>query len=297
MTDSGFRARVGTSGWKKPPWRGHFYPSALSQARELEFAARWMATVEVNATFHGFQAPASFQAWRAEVRDDFVFSVKGSKVVTHDRRLEVVGRSVAEFFASGILFLQEKLGPVLWQLPPSLGFRPAALGAFLGTLPHSLDEARYFIARHEVPVDPALLKLPDRPIRQCLEVRNAAFRNPGFVDMLRRHDIAAVVTNSPGWPAIDAVTSDFVYVRLHGDATHFPDGYDDAVLERWAGRVAAWLDGSGAEDGMGRDVFVYFDNPDHRGIRSPFDAIKLQGLVGGWQPGAGATLQPPLWDD
>lgn len=296
-TGSGVRARVGTSAWDKPHWRGHFYPSGLPRARELGYAAERMTTLEVNTTFYGPPASSTFSAWRAQVPDDFVFSVKGSRVVTHDRHLEDAARGVAEFFACGVLLLREKLGPVLWQVPASQGFRPETVDAFLSALPHSVGEARHLVERCGVSSDPALLTLPDRPIRQCLEVRNAGFRNGGFVDLLRRHDVAAVVTNSPGWPSIDEVTSDFVYVRLHGDAAHFPDGYDDTAIDRWAERVTAWLRGSGGEGGAGRDVFAYFDNPDHRGIRSPFDAIRLQARVGGAPPAAAVTVQPRLWGD
>lgn len=256
-----------------------------------------MATLEVNATFHGFQSTSSFSAWRSEVPADFVFSVKGSRVVTHDRRLKDAAESLAGFFASGVLLLQEKLGPVLWQVPPSLGFQSETVEAFLAALPHSVDEARQLIARSGAQIDPALRSLPDRPIRQCLEVRNDSFQTPGFVDMLRRHGVAAVVTDSPGRPVLDAVTSDFVYVRLYGDTTFLPGGYDDAALDGWAERVAAWRRGPDTDGGAGRDVFVYFINPDQLGIRPPFDAIRLQNRVGGPPRGAGVTLQPSLWDD
>lgn len=291
VAEPGPQARIGVVSWKKPQWRGGFYPPGMPQARELGYISDRMRTLEVDTTFYGLKPPSNFLAWRDEVPDDFVFSVKAIRTVTHVRRLEGVAGDVAEFFASGVLFLQEKLGPILWQVPETLRFRPRTVEDFLRLLPRSVDEARRFAARHGFEITPAQLALPDRPIRYALEARNSGFGgNPRFLELLRRYDVAAVVTNSREWPVIDAVTSDFVYVRLHADMTQFADGYDEETLEWWAARIADWV--AGEQDGIGRDVFVYFDNSGFAGTRSPFDAVRLQELVG-WSP----SPRQALWQE
>jgi uncharacterized protein YecE (DUF72 family) len=199
MTEAQFRARVGTSGWKKPQWRGHFYPPGLVQRGELEYAADRLTSIEINTTFHGRPRPSNYLDWRAETPNDFVFSVKGSETVTHQHRLENPAKNVADFLASGVLFLQEKMRPVLWQIPSSLSFQRDTVDAFLAVLPHSVGEARQLIKRHSTAAeaDQVLPDTLDHPIRHCFEVRNASFLNPVFPELLHRHDVAAVVTNSP----------------------------------------------------------------------------------------------------
>jgi uncharacterized protein YecE (DUF72 family) len=297
VTENEPKVRVGTSGWKKPMWRGYFYRRGLVQSRELEYASSHLSSLEINTTFHGLPRPSSYQNWHSGTPDDFVFAVKGNKAVTHDHRLRNPVDGIADFLASGVFELEEKLGPILWQTPPSLPFHRDTVETFLATLPHSTEEARQLIAkRGDEEASQAQLDIPDRRIRHALEVRHPSFANPAFIELLRRYDVAAVATNSPGWPVIRDVTSDFVYVRLHGSADHYPDGYDDATLDYWAGLVNGWLSGEGWPDGRGRDVFVYFDNPDNEGINSPFDAMRLLERLGG--PAAAridTAIQPPLW--
>ncbi|HEY0248237.1 MAG TPA: DUF72 domain-containing protein [Gryllotalpicola sp.] len=294
MTDP--QARIGAVSWRKPQWRGDFYPPGLPQAEELRYLAGRMRTLEIDTTFYGLQSPGAFTKWRDQVPQDFVFSVKGIGTVTHERRLESVARNVAEFLASGVLLLGEKLGPILWQLPPSLPFQPAKIDAFLGLLPRSVDEARRFVAQQGI-VAPMHEDVADGGLRHALEARHHSFgNNPRFLELLRRHDVAAVITNSDTWPRIDAVTAaGFVYVRLHADMTQFPDGYDDETLDWWAERITAWRTGAASADGNGRDVFAYFDHSGYAGTRSPYDAIRLQRRLGGPGPQAGTTLQPALW--
>ncbi|MFC6357114.1 DUF72 domain-containing protein [Luethyella okanaganae] len=300
MNENQARASVGTSGWNKPKWRGHFYPPGLVQRREFEYATGHLRSLEINTTFHGLPRRSTFLNWRAEAPDGFLFAVKGSREVTHDHRLRTPETDVARFFGPGPLMLQEKLGPVLWQTPPSLSFHPDVTEDFLAALPHSVRDAQLLHERLGLEEGASRLsELPDRPIRHAFEVRHESFLAPGFPELLRSHDVAAVVTNSPDWPEILDVTSDFVYVRLHGDANHFPDGYDDATLDLWAERVVAWLSGESCPDNRGRDVFVYFDNPDHEGIRSPFDAMRLQRRLDDAEEsapsGPGPTFPALLW--
>lgn len=286
MTTDQPRARIGTSGWKKPQWRSHFYPPLLAQRRELEYAAARLTSLEINTTFYALAKPSNFLGWHAETPADFVFSVKGNRAVTHDDRLADPVRGVAEFFASGVLGLQEKLGPVLWQLPPSLTFDQGTIEALLATLPHSFGEVRPLAAGEG-----------DRPIRHALEVRNGSFLDPAFLELLGRYDVAAVQTGYPD--GIQHPTSDFVYVRLHG-AQH-PDGYDDETLDRWADLVRGWLTGSLNADKGAREVFVYFHDRDDAAVRPPFDAMRLQALVDGPNAVAAAhgdtSVQLPLWEE
>ena len=271
--------RVGISGWRYAPWRGVFYPKSLPQRRELEYAAGTMTSIEVNGSFYSLQRPSSWHSWAEAVPEDFVFAVKGPRFVTHMKKLVDVEAPLANFFASGVLSLGHRLGPLLWQLPPNLGFHPDRLSAFFDLLPRRTSEAGALAAeRHE----PDRLKghvdtsVPvDLPLRHVLEARHASFRTAEFCDLLRAHDIGMVVADSAGtWPMFDEVTSDLVYVRLHGDEELYTSGYGDRALDHWAEKVRAW-------DAAGLDVFVYFDNDAK--VHAPFDAI---GLLERLSPGA-----------
>src|SRR6267154_1379693 len=131
--------RVGIGGWVFPPWRGVLYPPKLPQAKELAHASRQVTSIEINGTFYGSQKPASFRRWHEETPDDFVFSLKGPRFVTHRRALGEAGDSLKRFFDSGILELREKLGPLLWQFPPSTVFDAGNFTDFIELLPGKLD--------------------------------------------------------------------------------------------------------------------------------------------------------------
>ena len=293
MNETQACAVVGTSAWKKEAWRKSFYPPDLPDTRELRYLAERMPTVEVNSTWHSLQPSSSFRSWRDQVPERFVFSVKVWRGITHDRPLRGAEQEIAVFLASGPLLLGAKLGPLLWQFPETFGFDVDVLDGFLTALPRSVDEARQFIDRNGGRVDSELAAIPDRPLRHALEVRNAGFRQSRYLELLRRHGIAAVATNSTRWPVIDAVTAGFVYVRFDDGLARFPHGQSEEQLTQHAARIQNWL----AED---LDVYFYFDDPDsskgHKGSdRPPFDAITLQRLVGGEQPAPGTTLQTTLW--
>ena len=268
------RVRVGISGWRYPPWRGVFYPTGLPQRRELEHASRALSSIEINGSFYALQRPENYQLWRAETPDDFVFAVKGGRFITHMKKLAGVQTPLANFFASGVLALGDKLGPLLWQLPPNLGFHPDRLSEFFDQLPRTTAAAARLAESHDERLEDRSFTVTDadRPVRHALEVRHSSYDNPAFVDLLRRHDVAVVVADTAGkWPFITEVTSDFVYVRLHGSEELYVSGYDDASLDGWAERVRAWTAG-------GRDVFVYFDNDVK--MRAPFDAMSLAAKLG-----------------
>lgn len=291
------RARVGPSGWGKPSWERNFYGSGIPKPRRLAHLARLLATVEINATFHGLRSPKDFAHWREQTPDDFVFAVKAVQAVTHDARLRAPGRTVRDFFASGPLLLDGKLGPFLWQIPPSLPFEPRIVEAFLATLPRSFAEVRSLVgSRGDVDPDSVVPVGVDRPLRHSFEARNASFLAPAFAAQLRHYDVAAVVVNKPGQPVIHGLASDFVYARLYADDHFHPDGYDDAAIEEWARRIESWVDGSGAADGRPRDAFVYFENrDDETGWHPPFDAIRLQERLGGRGGDTPGELPTTLW--
>lgn len=277
------RVRVGISGWRYAGWRGDFYPRGLAQRRELEYVGQRMTTAELNGSFYSLQRPSSYQRWRSEVPDSFVFAVKGSRYVTHMLRLRGVETALANFFASGVLALGPQLGPVLWQLPEREEFDPGVLAEFLAVLPRTMGEALALAERHDARLDGrAWLRIDDdRPIRHALEPRSAGFGSDAAVELLRAHDTALVVADTAGrFPRFDEVTTgDHVYVRLHGATDLYASGYTDAELDEWADRIRGWADGTAASDGRPRDVWIYFDN-DARG-RAPHDAVALAARFGG----------------
>jgi uncharacterized protein YecE (DUF72 family) len=282
------RAWVGTSGWRYPPWRGTFYPAGLAQRRELEHISRRVGSVEINGSFYSLQRPENYRAWAAETPEDFVFAVKGGRFITHMKQLRGVETPLANFFASGVLALGPKLGPVLWQLPPRMRYDPDRLAAFLALLPRSTGAAAALAARHDDRLEGRALTEADadRPLRHALEVRHPSFCRAEFVDLLRAHDVALVVADTAGeWPHLEDVTAGFVYVRLHGDVELYTSGYTPEGLDAWAAKVRAWRAGeaptgeftvalAGSRRPEGRDVFVYFDNDVK--VHAPFDAIALQ---------------------
>lgn len=262
--------RIGISGWTYAPWRGDFYPAGLAHRRELEYASERLSSIEINGTFYAMQKPSSFAKWHDETPDDFVFSIKGGRYVTHVKRLVDVESALANFFATGVLGLGRKLGPILWQLPPNLQFDADKLAAFFTLLPRATSEAVALAGRRDekLPEDRvSLLVTGERPIRHALEARHPSFDAPEAIQILREHDVAFVVADSAGrYPFVDTPTSDFMYVRLHGAEELYASGYDDTSLDAWAARVAGWRSSK-------LDVFVYFDN-DVKGY-APHDAMRL----------------------
>jgi uncharacterized protein YecE (DUF72 family) len=267
-------ARVGISGWRYPAWRNVFYPRGLAQKRELEFASRQLSTIEINGSFYSLQRPSSYEQWRNETPDDFVFAVKGGRFITHNKKLRDCGGPLANFFASGPLALEEKLGPILWQLPPQLGFDAERLESFFASLPRTTMQAGALAQMHDERVKHGAYVHPreDKPIRHALEVRHESFHDPAFLKLLRKWDIGLCIADTAGkWPFIEDVTADFVYIRLHGSKRLYASGYTNAELDVWSQKIDRWLR-------RRRDVFVYFDNDVK--VRAPFDAINLAARLG-----------------
>jgi uncharacterized protein YecE (DUF72 family) len=260
---------IGTSGWRYPPWRGVFYPKGLPQRRELEYLSSRLGSAEINGSFYSLQKPEYYQRWHDETPQDFVFAVKGGRFVTHMKRLRDVAAPLANFFASGVLALGDKLGPFLWQLPPSLPYDQELLAGFFDLLPRDTAAAAELAGRHDERLSGRALTeaRTDRSLRHALEVRHPSFVDPTLADFLREHGIGLVTASAAAeWPYLEDVTADFAYVRLHGETELYASGYSAEELDRWAERIQGWT-------AAGFDVYAYFDND--MKVRAPADAMAL----------------------
>lgn len=280
--------RIGISGWRYEGWRGVFYPKGLQQARELEFASRAVDTIEINGSHYSLQTIGSYESWYAATPAHFVFSVKGPRYLTHMLRFrdDSVRPAIANFFASGVLALKEKLGPFLWQFPPNYSFEPVRLDRFLALLPHDTREAAALASQHDTRVKQPWFDIRrQHRLRHAIEIRHPSFASPDFIKTLREHRVALVISDSvAGWPYAEDLTADFVYMRLHGTETLYGGAYTDEGLDHWASRIRSWSAGSAPPDaklfspararpGKIDDVFCYFDND--KKVRAPFDAQRL----------------------
>jgi uncharacterized protein YecE (DUF72 family) len=286
------KIRIGISGWQYPPWRGTFYPKTLTQKGELQYAASKVPVIEINGSFYSLQRPESYDKWYAQTPKDFMFTVKGPRYITHIRRLKDVEKPLANFFASGVLNLKEKLGPILWQFAPNFPFEPEEetdrMQRFLELLPHDFSAAAKLARKRDAFMKGRVSLRVDenRPLRHAIEIRNDSFDNPAFIALLRKHGVALVIAETARrWPMLNDVTADFMYLRLHGDKELYKSGYSDKSLDRWAKRIAAWHRGSEPtgvkkvtpkkiKSTRARDIFCFFDNTDVK-LRAPFDAQTL----------------------
>ena len=282
--------RIGISGWTYAGWRGAFYPRGLAHGKELEYASRQFNSIEVNGTFYRLQRPENFAAWYEATPKDFRFALKGSRFITHMKQLRDIDAPLANFFASGVLRLEEKLGPILWQFPARLSYDEARFHGFLAKLPRSTEAAARLARRHDARVKGRawLRTAQDRPLLHAFEVRDPSFLVPEFMELLRHYNAAFVFSDSSGeWPYAEDVTANFLYLRLHGAEELYASGYDEDALTAWARRITAWSRGGEPADAQRvgrkaprrarRDVYVYFDND--RKVRAPFDAQRLNELA------------------
>jgi uncharacterized protein YecE (DUF72 family) len=291
------QVRIGISGWRYAGWRGKFYPPKLAQRRELAFASQAFSTIEINGTFYSLQRPDSFQQWFDETPADFVFSVKGSRFITHMKKLRGIDEALANYFAQGLLRLGAKLGPILWQFPPNLTYDRERFNAFFDQLPRTTNAAASIAASHGPRLQGRAWIETDknRPLLHCVEVRHESFVDPDFIALLRRQKISLVVADTVEWPLLLDVTSDFVYCRLHGSQELYSSGYDARSLDVWAERINGWTEGTQSVEKEApaenparyasavrakqkrRDVYVYFDNDAK--VRAPVDARGLRQRV------------------
>ena len=260
------RIRVGIGGWNYAPWRDNFYPAKLVQRRELEYASRQLRAIEINGTFYGAQKPATYAKWAAETPAGFIFSLKAPRYITEGKRLADTGKGVSGFVHGGLAEMGDRLGPILWQLPPSRPFDAGDLAAFLDTLPRELDGL---------------------PLRHVLEVRHPSFLDERYVELARAQRVPTVFTDSPNYPSLADLTGDFSYARLMRSEDGNPAGYAPAELDRWAGHARAWAAGSNVAElphvatpqspRPPRDVFVFFISAAKH--RNPAAAMALQARV------------------
>ncbi len=259
------RIKVGIGGWNFAPWRDNFYPPGLPQRRELEYASRHLATIEINSTFYRAPAPDVYAGWRDTTPDGFLFSLKAPRYIVQRRQLAFAGNAIRAFIFGGLAELGDRLGPVVWQFRPPRTFARDDFAAFLDLLPPELN---------------------GRPLRHVLEVRDASFRCPEFITLARARGMPSVFTDAADVPSFADLTGDFVYARLKRSRAGLPDGYAAAELDAWAGRARTWASGDEPEDlpriarpGSGprrktRDVFIYFIASAK--ARNPAAAMALQ---------------------
>ena len=262
----GPRIRVGIGGWNYAPWRDNFYPAKLVQRRELEYASRQLRAIEINGTFYGAQKPATYAKWAAETPAGFIFSLKAPRYITEGKRLADTGKGVSGFVHGGLAEMGDRLGPILWQLPPSRPFDADDLAAFLDALPRELD---------------------GQPLRHVLEVRHPSFLDARYVALARAQRVPTVFTDSPDYPSLADLTGDFSYARLMRSEDGNPAGYAPTELDRWAGHARTWAAGNDIAElphaaalqppGPPRDVFVFFISAAKH--RNPAAAMALQSRV------------------
>jgi len=285
--------RIGISGWTYDSWRGEFYPKGLPQKRELEHASREMNSIEINGTFYSLQRPASFQKWHDQTPDDFIFSVKGGMYLTHRKRLVDIRQPLANFFASGVLLLGKKLGPILWQLPPWMAYDHSRMSEFLRILPRTSTAASKLAHEHDLKKSDWIAEdaVAKTRIRYAFEPRHKSFFTEDFIELLRKHNAALVLADTAGeFPYAEDLTADFIYIRLHGSEELYASGYSKEELDRWVRRIKKWRNGVQPSDAVRiskksflprqpRDVYAYFDNSIKE--YAPFDAISLATLLRG----------------
>jgi uncharacterized protein YecE (DUF72 family) len=240
------RIRVGIGGWTYAPWRGDFYPKGLPKAKELEFAARQVGAIEINATFYGRQSPRSWENWAKAVPDGFQFTVKGSRFCVTRPKLADAEEGVHNFLKQGLTALGPKLGPILWMLASRRKFERDDIARFLELLPIEWEGVK---------------------LRHAIEPRHDSFRDRAFFDLCEEHNAAVVFGDDDEFPTIDADTASFAYARLQRMRTDIPTGYDDASLQGFEKKARAWAK-------AGREAYVFMINGAKE--RAPAAALALQ---------------------
>lgn len=239
--------RIGVGGWTYAPWRHTFYPQGLVARRELEYASRRLSTIEINGTFYGGRRPSEYAQWREQTPPGFVFSLRAPQHITQRGPLARCGKAAWAFLNGGLAELGDRLGPVVWHMPPSRVFEPDDLAAFLDLLPRTLD---------------------GRPLRHVIEPGHPSFLDPRYVEVARAFGAGTVFSDAPDLPACADVTGRVVYLRLMRSRVDLPEGYAGDELDLWLERAREWAHGGDPEElprvapiaaPLGqREVYVYF---------------------------------------
>ncbi|HZR33100.1 MAG TPA: DUF72 domain-containing protein [Terriglobales bacterium] len=244
---------IGTSGWHYKHWRGPFYPEKLPPSEMLSWYVRYFDTVEINNSFYKLPNQSTFANWRDSTPKHFLFAVKASRFLTHNKKLKDPENALHNFLPRAQV-LGRKLGPILFQLPPSWRLNLERLREFLDVLP----------GQH----------------RYAFEFREPSWNDPQVYDTLRRHNAALCIFELGGYHSPIEVTADFTYVRLHGPGNKYQGSYPHQILRNWADRIAGWQ--------SLRDVYVYFDN-DQAGYAVQ-NALELKRMVTGSRLDTGKVI-------
>jgi uncharacterized protein YecE (DUF72 family) len=235
---------IGTSGWHYKHWVGPFYPEGLRPPQMLRWYAERFDTVEINNSFYRLPPSSAFETWCRETNPKFCFAVKASRYITHNKKL-TDPESANEKFISLVERLEKRLGPILFQLPPSWKLNADRLDAFLSTLP--------------------------RTHRYAFEFRNPTWNVPAVYEVLRRHNAAFCIYELAGFQSPIEITANFTYIRLHGPGNKYQGDYSSSTLRSWAKKIENW----------GRElkhIFVYFDND--QAAFAPKNALELKKMIG-----------------
>jgi len=234
---------IGTSGWNYKHWLGRFYPEKLPAKHMLEFYSRHFNSVELNNSFYHLPTFESFRTWRKTAPEDFVFAVKGSRFITHMKKLKAPRTSTRKFLTR-VKHLEDKLGPVLFQLPPHWGINLDRLSVFLERLP---EQYRY-----------------------AFEFRERSWFTDEVYELLKKHNTALCIYHMSGYDSPSEITADFIYLRFHGASSTYGGSYSESQLKMWARRIKSWRNDT-------KKVFVYFNNdPDAHAV---YNAITLRELL------------------
>ncbi|MDX5421978.1 MAG: DUF72 domain-containing protein [Hymenobacteraceae bacterium] len=237
------KIHIGTSGWHYKHWMGTFYPTGVKPRGFTAYYTRFFSSVEINNSFYRLPSAGTFGSWRTSVPDDFIFAVKANRFITHMKKLKEPQESLDRFFTN-VNALEEKLGPVLFQLPPGWKVNTERLSNFLSLLPPSY--------------------------RYTFEFRHPSWYSQEVLQLLRKHNAAFCIYELAGHMSPLELTADFVYVRLHGPEGRYAGSYSESALAWWARQCLAW-------QAQGLEVYAYFDN-DQLGYAA-FNARRLQELV------------------
>jgi uncharacterized protein YecE (DUF72 family) len=235
---------IGTSGWHYKHWLGRFYPEKLPASQMLEYYSRHFDTVELNNTFYRLPLESGLEKWRATTPPGFCYSAKGSRFITHMKKLKDPEIAIDRYFER-IDRLRPKLGPIVFQLPPFLEVDPDRLEGFLQALPK----------RH----------------RYAFEFRNPTWHVDEVYDILRKHNAAFCIFEIAGFSSAFHITANFTYVRLHGPGGAYQGSYSPSQLQDWADRIAEWRSRL-------RAIYIYFDND--QAAYAVENALSLKRLVG-----------------